>query len=294
VLWWKAYRTEQLSMCKPRSACQTKWWGLSLGDWPSYTFKLRHCLHSLSRQPRHVLVEDYHKALFALDGPDALPTDGDVAFLGKAFAGFLGLPEHGAAVLFWANPNIDQPRLLLPRGVPGSASFEVSPDNADLLDSLVASCVQYCCPTDCPCEEGHMSRASLKNIWSQLPAWGALMVAFGALLAGDARADRSQLQPPEAAPEPSRLASRLDQVAIRIDGENIYISQRGSAFEELRLGDTPDAAHLRKLLRDAGAEGQSVFVPIGAMIVASGGGSGKGEKPKQKTSKDTTDPGKGK
>jgi hypothetical protein len=138
-----------------------------------------------------------------------------------------------------------------------------------------------------------MSRARLKNIWLQLPAFGALML--GALLAGGARADRSQLQPPEATPEPSRQsASRLDEVAIRIDGENIYISQRGSAFEELRLGDTPDAAHLRKLLRDAGAEGQSVSVPIGAMIVASGGGSGKGEKPKQKTSKETTDPGKGK
>ena len=97
-----------------------------------------------------------------------------------------------------------------------------------------------------------MSRASLKNIWLQMPAWGALML--GALLAGGARADRSQLQPSEATPEPSRLASRLDEVAVRIDGENIYISQLGSAFEELRLGDTPDAAHLRKLLRDAGAE----------------------------------------
>jgi hypothetical protein len=137
-----------------------------------------------------------------------------------------------------------------------------------------------------------MSRMSLKNIWLQMPAWGALML--GALLAGGARADRSQLQPPEATPEPSRLASRLDEVAVRIDGENIYISQRGSAFEELRLGDTSDAAHLRKLLRDAGAEGQPVSVPIGSMIVASGGGSGKGEKPKQKTSKGTTDPGKGK
>jgi hypothetical protein len=136
-----------------------------------------------------------------------------------------------------------------------------------------------------------MSHSSLKKIWSQLLAWLALMLSFGALLAGGARADRSQLQPPEATPEPStRLASKSDQVAIRIDGENIYISQRGGAFEELRLGDTPDAAHLKKLLRDAGAGGQSVSVPIGSMIVASGGGSGKGEKPKQKT----TDPGKGK
>jgi hypothetical protein len=135
-----------------------------------------------------------------------------------------------------------------------------------------------------------MLRASLQKIWSQLPAWGALMLGFGALLAGDARADRSQPQPPEATPEPSRrLTSRLDEVAIRIEGDNIYISQRGAAFEELRLGDTPDAAHLRRLLWDAGAERQLVSVPIGSMIVASGGGSGKGQKPKQKT-----DSGKGK
>jgi len=137
-----------------------------------------------------------------------------------------------------------------------------------------------------------MSRAILKNIWLQLPAWGALVL--GALLAGGARADRSQLQPPETTPDPSsQSASRLDEVAVRIEGENIYISQRGSAFEELRLGNTPDAAHLRKLLRDAGAGSQSVSLPIGSMIVASGGGSGSGQKPKQKASKKSSDQGKG-
>ena len=140
-----------------------------------------------------------------------------------------------------------------------------------------------------------MSRASLKNIWSQLPAWGALILGFGALLSGSARADRSQLESREATPEPlRRLASGSDEVAIRIEGENIYISQRGSAFEELRLGDTPDAAYLRKLLQDAGAVGQSVSVPIGSMIVASGGGTGYGAKPKPNTSKETTGSGKAK
>jgi hypothetical protein len=68
---------------------------------------------------------------------------------------------------------------------------------------------------------------------------------------------------------------------IRIVGENIHISQDGSSFEELRLGDTPEAAHLRKLLRDAGAAGPSVSVPIDSMIVASGGGGAKGGKPKE-------------
>ena len=128
-----------------------------------------------------------------------------------------------------------------------------------------------------------MSRASLKNIWSQLPAWGALVLGFAALIGGEARADRSQLQPLDATPEPSGpSASRSDEVAVRIDGENIYISQGGGAFEELHLGDTPEAAHFRKLLRDAGAAGQSVSVPVGSTIVASGGGGHSGQKPKQK------------
>jgi hypothetical protein len=130
-----------------------------------------------------------------------------------------------------------------------------------------------------------MFRASLKNIWSQLPAWGALMLGFATLLGGEARADRSQLQPPGATPESlGRSASGPGEVAIRLEGENIYISRRGSAFEELRLGDTPEAVHLKKLLRNAGAEGQSVSVPVGSMIVASGGGSSYGKKPKRKTS----------
>jgi hypothetical protein len=55
----------------------------------------------------------------------------------------LDLPEQGAVVLLLANPNIGPPRRLLLRGVPVSASFEVCPDKADLLDSLVASGVLY-------------------------------------------------------------------------------------------------------------------------------------------------------
>jgi hypothetical protein len=66
---------------------------------------------------------------------------------------------------------------------------------------------------------------------------------------------------------------------IRIIGDKIHISQDGRSFEELRLGDTPEAAHLKKLLLDAGAVGQSIAVPIGSMIVASGGGRGDGNKP---------------
>jgi hypothetical protein len=133
-----------------------------------------------------------------------------------------------------------------------------------------------------------MSRASLKNFWSQLPAWGALVLGFAALFGGEARADRSQLQPAGVTPEPSGpSALKSDEVAVRIEGESIYISQGGRAFEELPLGSTPEAANFRKLLRDAGAAGQSITIPIGSTIVASGGGSHSGEKPKQKTPPDS-------
>jgi hypothetical protein len=129
-----------------------------------------------------------------------------------------------------------------------------------------------------------MSRASLKNVWSRIPAWGALMLGFGVLIGGNANAD--QPKPPELTPDLSgQSPSRSDEVALRLDGENIYFSQGGGAFEELRLGDTLEAVHLRKLLRDAGGMRQSVSVPTGSTIVASGGGSasGWGWKSKQKT-----------
>jgi len=113
-----------------------------------------------------------------------------------------------------------------------------------------------------------MSRAKPRNIWSHLPAWGALLLSGGALISG-ARADVKP-QPP------SRSDFEAHEVVVKIDGENIFISQDGSNFEELRLGDTREALHLRKLLRDEVSDGRSVTIPVGSMIVASGGASGKG------------------
>jgi hypothetical protein len=136
-----------------------------------------------------------------------------------------------------------------------------------------------------------MTRTKLKDIFSKLPALGTLILGFGALLAGNARADTLAVQPIRSTLEPSgQSATRSDVVQVRIEGETIYISQYGDIFEELRLGDVPETAHLKELLRDAGAERQSISVPVGAMIVASGGGSGKGGKPKDQTPSTTTEP----
>jgi hypothetical protein len=113
-----------------------------------------------------------------------------------------------------------------------------------------------------------MSRAKLRNVWSHLPAWGALLLGGGALISS-AQADVKQ-QPPNQ----SDLGAH--EVVLKVDGDTILISQDGSNFETLRLGDTPEALHLRKLLRDEASDGQSITVPVGSMIVASGGASGRG------------------
>jgi hypothetical protein len=113
---------------------------------------------------------------------------------------------------------------------------------------------------------------------AKLSALGALVL--GTSLAQVAHADRAHAQP---------IATRetsQNEVALRMDGDSVYIAQSGGGFEELRLGDTSEARHLRQLLREAGALQQPISIPVGAMIVASGGGSGKGEKPKGHISKD--------
>src|SRR6202034_3062351 len=82
-----------------------------------------------------------------------------------------------------------------------------------------------------------MSCAKLRNIWSHLPAWGALLLSGGALISGD----RAGVTPQP----PGQSNLEAHEVVVKIDGEKLFISQDGSRFEELRLGDTREAVHLR-------------------------------------------------
>jgi hypothetical protein len=100
------------------------------------------------------------------------------------------------------------------------------------------------------------------------------MLGFGSLCAADAQAARTELQSIE-----TNSVTNKQEVAIRTKGEKIYISQRGGAFEELFLGDTPEAEYFRKLLMEAGAARGPISVPIGSIIVANGGGKQDGVKP---------------
>ena len=125
-----------------------------------------------------------------------------------------------------------------------------------------------------------MSRPNLRKNLRRLPKLGALALGFGGLFVAEAPAENSKFQPIGTSPGPSRQRDlALDAVVMRLNGETIYISQRGGAFEELVLGNTQQATYLRQLLRDAGAAERPVSVPIGSIVVANGGGAGDGKKP---------------
>jgi hypothetical protein len=57
---------------------------------------------------------------------------------------------------------------------------------------------------------------------------------------------------------------------LRLDGDRILLSEDGSSFTELRLGDTVEAQRLRRLL--AGEEGSAVR--LGPTLLAGSGGCG--------------------
>lgn len=69
------------------------------------------------------------------------------------------------------------------------------------------------------------------------------------------------------------------QILVKTDGDRIFVSQ-GAGFQELQLADSTEAARLRGLLRDAARGGEAIAVPVDPFIVANGGGSGDGTKPK--------------
>jgi hypothetical protein len=134
-----------------------------------------------------------------------------------------------------------------------------------------------------------MTLSELTKRLRTLSKWSALAIGFGGVLAVDATAGKPELNAldPDAGSR-QELDLRRNPVAVQLRGAEIFISQRGGAFEQLTLKDAEQAAYLRKLLIDAGAAERSVVIPVGSIIVANGGGAGDGAKP----SAPTTDSGK--
>lgn len=126
-----------------------------------------------------------------------------------------------------------------------------------------------------------MSRANLKESLFSLSKWVAFILGCGALFAGEAQANNSQIQPVGATAPSNLLGPNSDNVLIRLEGEKIYISHDGSTFRELPLADGPEANYFRQLLRDATSADREVAVPLGHIIVANGGMGANGAKAKE-------------
>jgi hypothetical protein len=121
----------------------------------------------------------------------------------------------------------------------------------------------------------------LKPNWLRLPGGIALALGLGAFAPASAQPD-----PQPAVQNPTQSGELL----LRVEREQLQISENGGPFEELVLKDTTEARHLKKLIeRHNAAEGSSV-VGVGTTILASGGGAGFFWNPFAK--KDTRPPGK--
>ena len=106
-----------------------------------------------------------------------------------------------------------------------------------------------------------MAIARSLSQWLRLPGRVALILGLGALSTAGVRADT---------PKQGNLATGDTQ--IRSDGGRIFLSE-GGRETELRLGATPQRAHLLRLLEEHGPAGVKLDRDP-RLIMSGGGGSG--------------------
>jgi hypothetical protein len=109
----------------------------------------------------------------------------------------------------------------------------------------------------------------------RLPSQVALLLGLGALSAAGARADTG-LDQPGAGPAPLARGDQASagEVLIRTEGGRIYLSERGGEFQELRLGNIPEAHLLKQLLDGVDAAAGSTGIRLSPVILAGNGGEG--------------------
>jgi hypothetical protein len=69
----------------------------------------------------------------------------------------------------------------------------------------------------------------------------------------------------------AHAAAPADSTVIRFDGDRLYVSEAGGAFQEFRLGETPEARALRGMLEQQGGAAE---IRLGPTILAGSGGCG--------------------
>jgi hypothetical protein len=109
--------------------------------------------------------------------------------------------------------------------------------------------------------------------WLRLPSRIALLLGIGALSATAAKAEPSEMHN-GSAPVPQQSAKSFGRALVWNEDGRIYVSEGGEPARELRLGDTPEARHLRELLERGGATAGSPHIVEHRMILVGGGGMG--------------------
>jgi hypothetical protein len=108
----------------------------------------------------------------------------------------------------------------------------------------------------------------------RLPRRLALMFGVGAISAVSANAEG----PPPDATKPARIPQQsvksFGDLRVWSEDGRIFLSESDGAVQELSLGNTPEALHLRRLLEDGGAVADDPQVMQHRIILVGGGGAG--------------------
>src|SRR5204862_1351921 len=75
-------------------------------------------------------------------------------------------------------------------------------------------------------------------------------------------------------PRHGKAPTEFGDLRIWTESGRIYLAEPGKLGEDLCLGDTLEARHLRQLLEQHGATEPSRHVPFGRILLVGGGGCG--------------------
>jgi hypothetical protein len=108
----------------------------------------------------------------------------------------------------------------------------------------------------------------------RLPRRIALIFGIGAISAVGANADGVPTGSGNPARIPQQSAKAFGDLRVWSEGGRIYLSESNGAIQELSVGDTAEALHLRRLLEDGGAVADDPQVVEHRIILVGGGGAG--------------------
>ena len=113
-----------------------------------------------------------------------------------------------------------------------------------------------------------------------LSKWGALIAGICSL-AGTGQASAATPHPPADSTPLHSATPAFGEIKLRLFNNKIYISDQQKAFQELDLGNTPEAKRVRALLNKLLPDGGTVTLPLGPSVVADGGAMGTWSRPQR-------------